>query len=94
MGAARGQRWPIVAVGGLLSPVSPDRTFKRARKRESAGRAASYRTDAASIARPSMANEPTSTGLRAIEQEDLCGSVGLPPSKQNKACGFFFDLKT
>ena len=36
VGAVGGRWWPAAAVGGLPNPVSPDRTFKRARKRERA----------------------------------------------------------
>ena len=34
--AVGGQRWPAAAVGGLPSSVSPDRAFKRVRKKERA----------------------------------------------------------
>ena len=33
-GASGGRRWPAAAVGGFSSPISSDRTFNRARKRE------------------------------------------------------------
>ena len=62
VGAAGGRRWPTAAVGGLPSPVSPDRTFKRAKKRErSEGGRGTYRKNGASIAKLPMAGEPTPT---------------------------------
>ena len=59
-----GSHWrPAAAVGGLPSPVSPDRAFKRAKKRERTlgGGRRTYRTDGACVARLSMAGEPTPT---------------------------------
>ena len=58
-----GSRWrPAAAVGGLPSPVSLDRAFKRVRKREPlGGEEGTYRTVGASVARPSVAGEPTPT---------------------------------
>ena len=58
MGARR--KPPAAAVGGLSSPVSLDKTFKRARKRERehSTEGGTYQTDGISVARPLVAGEP------------------------------------